>query len=271
MLKTLLTASAAMFCLATFAGAGSDTYPPDDVAQLDVLPGWRTASGTHMTALRIRLAPGWKTYWRAPGEAGIPPRFDWEGSRNIKSVVFHWPTPQVYYQNGMRTVGYKNELVLPMELTPIQPGQPIAMQAEVELGVCQDICLPISARVAANLTTTARTDPRIRAAIANGPASARQAGLRKISCGVEPIADGLRLTASIEMPKLGRDEVAVFELSDQTIWIAEATATRTGPTLTAITEMVPPSNQPFMLNRSDVRITVLAGGQAVDILGCTSG
>ena len=90
-----------------------------------------------------------------------------------------------------------------------------------------------------------------------------------MTCGVEPIADGLRLTATIDMPRLGRDEIAVFELSDQAIWIAEAATQRTGRTLTATTEMVPPGNKPFLLDRSDVRITVMAAGQAVDIMGCT--
>ena len=49
--------------------------PPEDVVQIEVLPGWQTASGTQMAALRLTLAPGWKTYWRAPGEGGIPPAF----------------------------------------------------------------------------------------------------------------------------------------------------------------------------------------------------
>ncbi len=73
------------------------------------------------------------------------------------------------------------------------------------------------------------------------------------------------------MPQLGRDEIAVFELPDQMIWISEAHSRRTGQTLSATTELVPPSNRPFVLDRSDVRITVLAAGRAVDIWGCSAG
>jgi DsbC/DsbD-like thiol-disulfide interchange protein len=268
---SLLGSAAIALCLSSTAFAGTDSFNLDDVARLDILPGWRTASGSQMTALRIRLAPGWKTYWRAPGTAGIPPRFDWEGSQNIKGVEFHWPTPNVYYVNGLRTVGYKDELILPMEFTPDRAEQPITLRANIELGVCQDVCLPVTVRVAADLTATTDPDPRISAAIAAAPITARAAGMRKVTCNVEPISDGLRLTATIDMPTLGQDEVAIFELSDQTIWIAEADAQRTGPTLTATTDMVPPSNAPFALNRSDVRITVLGGGQGVDIMGCTTG
>jgi len=221
-----------------------------------------------MAALRIRLAPGWKTYWRAPGDAGIPPRFDWRGSRNIGAVAFHWPVPKVFDQNGMRSVGYANELILPMELTPRRPGGPIAVRAEVEIGVCEEVCIPMSARIAADLPEAGGSDRRIRAAMARRPLSAGEARVTAVACRVQPIADGLRLTAEIRMPRLGSDEIAVFELPDQTIWVSEAVATRQGPALTATAEMVPPGNAPFFLNRQDVRITVLAGGRAVDIQGC---
>ncbi len=268
MLKTLISAALTAGLLGLAAPAAAGEFSPDDVAQFDILPGWRTESGTHMTALRIRLAPGWKTYWRAPGDAGIPPRFDWTGSENLSAVAFHWPTPSVFRQNGMRAVGYTDELVLPIELTPKSPGQGIALRAEVELGICQDICMPVAVRVAADLEMPGGNDPRIRAAMASRPATAREAGLRSVSCSVEPISDGLRVTADIEMPRLGGDEIAVFELPDQTIWVAEAEASRQGERLTAVTEMVPSTNGPFLLNRSEVRITVLAAGRAVDIWGC---
>lgn len=137
MRKILRFLATSALALAPMAHAGG--FSPEDVAAFDILPGWRTAEGTHMTALRIRLDPGWKTYWRAPGEAGIPPRFDWSGSRNIASVRFHWPAPQVFRQNGMRALGYQGELILPIELVPSVPGGAITMRTEVELGICEDV------------------------------------------------------------------------------------------------------------------------------------
>lgn len=249
--------------------AGGAPFAAGAVADVSILPGWRTSGGTHLAALRIRLAPGWKTYWRAPGDAGIPPQFDWSGSHNLRGVAFHWPTPGVFESNGMRTLGYADELILPIELTPRIKGQDIVLRAGVALGVCQDVCMPMNVRVAADLTPQGQADPRIRKALAAQPRSAAQAGVTGAHCRVEPIADGLRITATLSMPSLGPGEIAVFEHPDQSIWVGEAKAHRQGGALTAVTEMVPPSNRPFPLDRSRLRITVLGRGGAVDITGCT--
>ena len=254
------------------AQARSDVPEPFEVAKFQVLPGWRTAEGTQMSALRIVLSPGWKTYWRAPGDGGIPPSFDWSGSRNIAAVQFHWPVPGVFDQNGMQTIGYSDELILPIEMTPRGPGD-IRMRADLELGVCQDICLPMQVRLDTTLTEAdSQPDARISAALAARPATAREAGVTAVRCEVEPISDGLRLRAEIRMPAIGAAEVAVFETPDPAIWVSESAARREGASLWAEADLVPPNNRPFALDRSRLRITVIGGpGQAVDILGCTGG
>ncbi|MCY4168413.1 MAG: protein-disulfide reductase DsbD family protein [Rhodobacter sp.] len=265
----LLKFSALSLCLSyTVAFADSDHFSLDDVVQFDVLPGWRTETGTHVAALRVRLAPGWKTYWRAPGETSVPPRFDWSGSRNLASVDLHWPVPEVFFLNGLRSVGYSDELVLPIELTPHSQGKRVALRSEVALGVCKDICMPVNARISADLSGRGNRDPRIDAALESRPLTAGEAGLKTITCEVEPISDGLRLTADIDMPEIGSHEVVVFELPDRSVWVADASTLRTGNRLTAVTELVPPSGKPFLLDRSSIRVTVLSGERAVDIDGC---
>ena len=269
-MSRFLKSTVLALCLfGTAAFADSGRFSLDDVAEFDVLPGWRTETGTHMAALHVRLAPGWKTYWRAPGEASIPPRFDWSGSRNLASAEFHWPTPEVFFQNGMRSVGYGGELVLPVELTPRAEGKRMLLRSEIQLGVCKDICVPVQTRISVDLEGRGDRDPRILAALESRPETPHEAGLRAITCKVEPISDGLRLIADIDIPRIGSHEVTVFELPDHSIWVADARSRRTGNRLRAFTELVPPSNRPFLLDRSSVRITILGDARAVDIVGCT--
>jgi DsbC/DsbD-like thiol-disulfide interchange protein len=269
MIKRILLLCALLLAVPALASAQTGAVPKD-VLKLTVLPGWRTASGTHMAALKIQLKPGWKTYWRAPGDGGIPPQFDWSGSSNIRSVQFHWPRPEVATTNGMRTIVYHNEVIVPVEFTPAKPGQPLTLKGRVDLGVCNDICVPYSTKFSAALSANiTKADPVIRTALAKQPMPASKAGVRKVVCTIEPISDGLRVTATITMPPTGADEVTVIEAPDQNIWVAEASSNRNGNTLTAITEMVPPSNAPFMLDRSKIRITVMGSKRAVDIQGCT--
>lgn len=245
---------------------------PGDVAQIDVLPGWRLPDGSHMAAIRIRLADGWKTYWRAPGDAGLPPGFDWQGSRNLQAVAFQWPVPDVFVSNGLRTIGYKHQLVLPMRLTPRREGRAITLKGRISLGVCRDICVPMQARISARLPADVQTrDPVIERALNRRPDTAAEAGLRRAVCEVEPIADGLRLTARLDLPQVGPDEIAVIETADATVWVSEAMVSRQGRVLTAQSDLVPPAGAAFLLNRSDIRITVIGSGRAVDISGCDAG
>ncbi|TCP44495.1 protein-disulfide reductase DsbD domain-containing protein [Rhodovulum marinum] len=242
--------------------------PPEGVVSAEFLPGWQTPEGTYMAGLHLRMAPGWKTYWRAPGDAGIPPRFDWAGSGNMASVRVHWPRPKVFQSNGLRTIGYEHDVVLPIELTPREPGQPMELHGRVEIGVCHDICMPMELRLSGLLPGEGGSDA-IRAALAQRPLSAREARVGHVNCQVEPISDGVRLTAEIEVGALGPNEAVVFELPDPSIWVSEAAMTRDGGRIVAQSDLVPVDGAPFALDRSGVRITVLGTDRAVDIRGCT--
>ena len=240
----------------------------DDVLTARLLPGWQVDSGAQMAALQLTLAPGWKTYWRSPGDAGIPPSFDWSGSDNVKSVRIHWPSPTVFHLNGLQTIGYHDQLVLPVEVTPLDPGKPMRLSVEVNLGVCDQICLPASLSLSADLPQPGGSDAAIAAALGQRAATASEAGVGRVFCTVDPIADGLRLTASIAVAGRGADEVVAVELADPDVWIAESVETRRGGQLVAVTELVALSGAPFALDRSAVTLTILSEGRAVEIRGC---
>ena len=136
----MLARLALMTSLAALGPAQATTQ--DDVLSAALVPGWQTPSGSHMAAVNLTLAPGWKTYWRSPGDAGIPPSFNWSGSQNVGSVRIHWPAPSVFHSNGMQSIGYHDHLLLPVEVKPLDPSLPVVLSLKMELGVCDEICLP---------------------------------------------------------------------------------------------------------------------------------
>ncbi|THD75967.1 hypothetical protein E7681_05860 [Thalassobius vesicularis] len=260
-----LTALAVCMTLAAPALAQDQQSP---VVSLQVLPGWTAEDGTHIAALKIDLAPGWKTYWRAPGDAGIPPMIDWSASANLRAMVPAWPTPKVFSQNGMNSVGYKGDLILPVVLTPRDPGQPITLKGDLQIGICNDICVPAELQFDMALPGSRQRDPQISAALADQPLTAYKAGVGQVSCEIALDKDGLKLTAHLTMPPAGSYEYAVVETADPEVWVAESETTRQGDVLTVRTELVHMDGGAFALDRSGLRVTVLGSDHAVDIQGC---
>src|SRR5262245_41649004 len=80
--------------------------------------------GPIRAGLEIRLNSGWHTYWRYPGDAGVPPRFDFSESENLKSVEVLWPAPQRIPEQGLVTIGYAGDVILPLAIVPQLGGEP---------------------------------------------------------------------------------------------------------------------------------------------------
>ncbi len=246
--------------------------PAREMVEAQILPGWQMQDGSHMTALQLKLEDGWKTYWRAPGDAGIPPDFNWSGSGNLAAVEVHWPTPHVIMQQGVRTIGYTGQLVLPLKLTPKQAGRQIALQAEIEIGVCSDICVPVTLNLRQEMPRdNKKPDPRIVAALANRPATAREAKVRRVACEISAMKDGLHLRAEVDMPQLAPDEIAILETADPRVWVARSSTRREGGRLIAETDLYHVEGRSFVLQRAGLRLTILGGNKSVDIQGCPAG
>ena len=92
--------------------------------------------------LQFKMEPGWKIYWRSPGAAGFPPSVDWSGSENLAGVETHWPLPHRFELFGLQTFGYGGEVVLPLTVTPAEPGAPLRLQGELSFLTCSEICVP---------------------------------------------------------------------------------------------------------------------------------
>ncbi|WP_188825948.1 protein-disulfide reductase DsbD domain-containing protein [Brucella endophytica] len=93
-------------------------------------------------AIQIDLADGWKTYWRDPGDAGVPPQFDLSASSNIAGSEIAFPAPQ-RFPDG--TTGYKHSVLLPVSFELDKADAPTRLKGHVFLGLCETICIPMQA------------------------------------------------------------------------------------------------------------------------------
>ena len=105
--------------------------------------------------LQFQLEPGWKIYWRSPGDAGYPPRLDWSASRNLADPTLSWPVPERFSLFGLETFGYGDEVVLPIAARAVDPAQEVALAAKLDFLVCEEICIPLEADLALALPSGA--------------------------------------------------------------------------------------------------------------------
>ena len=183
------------------AGAEALESPWADTGKAQVRLLAAGASRNDSAALRagveIRLAPGWHTYWRYPGDAGVPPRFDWSGSSNLAAVEVRWPAPErIPVEGGLQSIGYEGNVILPLSVRPKDPAKPVVLRLKLDFGVCQTICIPADANLALDIPAKlSATQPALAAAEARVPARTplgKDKGLSvlavKIENGKEPRA-----------------------------------------------------------------------------------
>jgi DsbC/DsbD-like thiol-disulfide interchange protein len=91
--------------------------------------------------LRIALDPGWKTYWRMPGQSGVPPEFDWSPSADLSAVKVAYPLPRRFENASGDTVGYEREVVFPLAIDS-DDGLPPRLGLSFFFAACRDVCIP---------------------------------------------------------------------------------------------------------------------------------
>lgn len=107
--------------------------------------------GTYRAGLEFSLEPGWHTYWRAPGEAGIPPQIDLSASKNLASANVLYPVPERFNDGYSTSAVYHEEVVLPIEVRPQDAGKPVQVEMQLFFGVCREICVPRDATLSLTL------------------------------------------------------------------------------------------------------------------------
>ncbi len=151
---TLLASSLA------FEAHAEDASPwqRDSHSAVRLLAGSRSGS-VLLGGIAFQLQPGWKTYWRTPGDSGVPPRFDFSKSENIDAVTILWPAPSKFDDGaGGRSLGYHDQVVLPLRIVAKNADKPVTLRASINYAVCEKLCIPVEADAELPFTSVASTE-----------------------------------------------------------------------------------------------------------------
>jgi DsbC/DsbD-like thiol-disulfide interchange protein len=108
--------------------------------------------------IEIRLDPGWKTYWRYPGDSGVPPRYSFTRSDNVAAVDLLWPAPQSFSDGSGSSIGYAGRVILPLHVVPKDSGRPVVLRLDLDYAICEKLCVPAEAK--AELTLDGGVSPQ---------------------------------------------------------------------------------------------------------------
>ena len=151
---------AATLVTASLAVAAEDASPwqRDAHSAVRLLAGSRSG-GVLLGGIAIQLQDGWKTYWRTPGDSGVPPRFDFSKSDNVEAVTVLWPAPMKFDDGaGGFSLGYKKQVVLPLRIVARNNDKPVTLRANISYAVCDKICIPVEAASELTFASVASTE-----------------------------------------------------------------------------------------------------------------
>lgn len=121
-------------------------------SQVQLLSGGQMGE-SWLAGIAITLDPGFKTYWRNPGESGLPPSFDWSASENVAAVEVQWPAPERHEDAAGVAYVYGRDVILPVVVRPKVAEKPVKLALTVDYGICKDICIPAHADLARSLAS----------------------------------------------------------------------------------------------------------------------
>jgi DsbC/DsbD-like thiol-disulfide interchange protein len=271
----------ALFAAASLMGAPSpaaiaaDVSPWDDGMQSSarlVAAHAREESGSRVyrAGVEIKLKEGWKTYWRYPGDSGVPPTLDFSKSQNVKSVTVLYPAPTKFPDGaGGQSIGYKGHVILPLRVVPEDPRKPVTLNLKVDYAACEKLCVPVEAKLQLLVSgNKSAADMAVTAAEARVPKHA------EIGSAGAPAIRAVRREAGSGKPRVVVDvatptgaPVTLFAEGPTAQWALPLPAPVTGAPaglqrFAFDVDGVPPGER---AEGAMLRLTAVAGDQAIEV------
>jgi DsbC/DsbD-like thiol-disulfide interchange protein len=216
--------------------------------------------------IEVKLRPGWKTYWRYPGDSGVPPHFDFSGSENLKKADVFYPAPHLFTDETGQSLGYKDTVIFPVVVSPQQSGKPVRLRVKVDYAVCEKLCVPVEGRAELVLESgDSKHDPTLTAAEGRVPkhVTAGQLGLT-----AKRANDGAKPTVTVDLGAPAGKPVELFVEGPTPQWaLPIPKPAKTAPPGRAQFSFeldgLPPGVDPK--SPTDLIFTVVTGDRAVEV------
>lgn len=163
----LLSAALAAFAAGNASAASSDTVAAGEAKVRLLASGLSDTNSApvFVGGVEITLTPGWKTYWRYPGDAGIPPRFDWSGSENLAKVEVLYPAPKrIMDGSGTTSIGYETRVIFPLRIYPKDAAKPVTLKLKLDFATCEKLCIPADANLSLSFSAKDAIEPALTGA-----------------------------------------------------------------------------------------------------------
>ena len=256
--------------------------------RVELLDGWQDDENRYIAGLRLSLDEGWWTYWRSPGQFGLPPHLEIDPEGDVDSVRIHFPAPSLQIKDDILTIGYSESVVLPVELFTRKrlPKTKGALSGTLHFGICKRACIPVSIAIKADLKE-AKGDSADRTAIRESLANRPGRTVDALEhCRIESITNGqFHFSAEIARPELvssllsmsedsGPDSVrtiiAVPELEDfDLVYVASAISGTASTGVHAMSSFEYFGEEPIAsADLSAMQLTLVSPKAAKEFFGC---
>jgi DsbC/DsbD-like thiol-disulfide interchange protein len=266
-------ASACLIGAAPIAAIAADVSPWDnDLQSAARLVGARAAADGRVlrAGVEIKLKPGWKTYWRYPGDSGVPPVLDFSESQNVKAVTVLYPAPMRFADGGGgSSIGYKGDVILPLHVVPQDAGKPVSLHLKLAYAACEKLCVPAQAELELALTgADSAQEGAVSAAEARVPKAGTigdRGAFAVRAVGREAGSGKPRIVVDVAAP--AGEAVALFAEGPTAQWALPLPETISGaPTglqrFAFELDGLPPGTKP---DGATLRLTVVAGDRAIEV------
>jgi DsbC/DsbD-like thiol-disulfide interchange protein len=190
-----LFGSLAVFALLSASpacAADASAWSEDSKSAVRLIAGVNKDDTALRAGIEVKLQPGWHTYWRYPGDSGVPPRFDFSGSDNVKAARVRFPAPHLFSDDSGNSIGYADSVIFPVQVVPRQAGKPVTLRLKIDYAVCEKLCIPAEGSAELPLATgPSINDAALTAAEARVPVPASAADIelsaRRVNNAPKPL------------------------------------------------------------------------------------